>query len=261
MRLNKYLSDAGFCSRREADRLIQAGRVQVDGQPGETGMQVEPSSVVCVDGKVIRSEEKKVLLLYHKPKGVECTTDKRVKDNVIAAVDYPLRVYYAGRLDKDSRGLLLLTNRGELVDQMMRAGNFHEKEYEVLVDKPITPQFLRSMSEGVPILGTITRSCNVWKKGEKTFGIVLTQGLNRQIRRMCQYLGYEVKSLKRLRIMNLRLGDLEEGAWREATREEILDLERALKERKPIREEYRGGKPVKHAGKYRTPSGKRNGRK
>ncbi len=261
MRLNKYLSDAGFCSRREADRLIEAGRVQVNGRPAVTGMQIDVSSLVCVDGKEIRPEEKKVLLVYHKPKGVECTADSRVKKNVIAAVDYPLRVYYAGRLDKDSKGLLLLTNRGELVNQMMKAGNFHEKEYEVVVDKPVSPEFLKAMGEGVPILGTITRRCKVWKKGEKTFGIVLTQGLNRQIRRMCQYLGYQVKSLKRLRIMNIELGDLQEGTWREATREEVLELEKLLKEERPSGEEYRGGKPVKYAGKYRTPSGKRYGRR
>ena len=225
MRLNKYLSDAGFCSRREADRLIEAGRVQVDGRPAVTGMQIDVSSLVCVDGKEIRPEEKKVLLVYHKPKGVECTADSRVKKNVIAAVDYPLRVYYAGRLDKDSKGLLLLTNRGELVNQMMKAGNFHEKEYEVVVDKPVSPEFLKAMGEGVPILGTITRRCKVWKKGEKTFGIVLTQGLNRQIRRMCAAAGLEVLALRRTAVGRLTLGGLAPGECRRLDKSELPLLE------------------------------------
>ena len=197
MRLNKYLSDAGICSRREADRLIEAGRVEVDQVKAVPGMQVDDTCVIRIDGKEIEPEEKKVLLAFHKPKGVECTTDPRVKNNVISYVNYPFRVYYAGRLDKDSQGLLLLTNRGDLANGMMKAGNFHEKEYEVTVDKPVTDQFISRMSRGVPILGTITRECRVRKTGERSFSIVLTQGLNRQIRRMCEYLGYQVVTLKR----------------------------------------------------------------
>ena len=257
MRLNKYLSDGGICSRREADRLIEAGRVEVNGEKAVPGMQVDPACVIRIDGKKIEPTEKKVLLAFYKPKGVECTTDTRVKNNVISYIDYPVRVYYAGRLDKDSQGLLLLTNRGDLANEMMKAGNFHEKEYEVTVDKPVTEGFIRKMSQGVPILGTITRECRVWKTGEKSFSIVLTQGLNRQIRRMCEYLGYQVVSLKRVRIMNITLGDLPVGALREIQGQELELLEKKLKEKPPVREVFRGGKPVKNPGKYRTPGKKK----
>lgn len=257
MRLNKYLSDAGICSRREADRLIEAGRVEVNQVKAVPGMQVDDTCIVRIDGKKIEPEEKKVLLAFYKPKGVECTADRNVKNNVISYVNYPVRVYYAGRLDKDSQGLLLLTNRGDLANKMMKAGNFHEKEYEVMVDKPVTAQFIRRMGEGVPILGTITRECRVWKTGENSFSIVLTQGLNRQIRRMCEYLGYQVISLKRVRIMNICLGDLPVGAWREIKGQELELLERKLKEKVPVREVLRGGKPVKNPGKYRTPGKKK----
>ena len=159
MRLNKYLSDAGVCSRREADRLIEEKRVLVDGKPAVQGMQVEDFQEIKVDGKAIKREEKKVLLVFHKPKGIECTANPNVKKNVISYINYPIRVYYAGRLDKDSEGLLLLTNQGELVNQIMKAGSYHEKEYLVTVDKPVTEEFLQSMREGVPVLGTITRKC------------------------------------------------------------------------------------------------------
>ena len=179
MRLNKFLSEAGVCSRREADRLVEQGHITVDGKTAVCGMQVEGTSSVCLDGKPVKLQEKKVLLLFYKPKGIECTADMRVKKNVISYINYPIRVYYAGRLDKDSEGLLLLTNQGELVNQMMKAGNFHEKEYLVTVDKPVTEEFLQGMREGVPILGTITRKCRVQKDGECSFRIVLTQGLNR----------------------------------------------------------------------------------
>ena len=211
MRLNKYLSDAGVCSRREADRLVQDGKVTVDGKTAVLGMQIEEGQEIWVNGKEVRREEKKVLLLFHKPRGIECTANPKVKNNVISYIDYPIRIYYIGRLDKDSEGLLLLTNQGELVNKMMRAGNCHEKEYLVTVDKPVTDDFIRKMSCGVPILGTVTRKCYVEKTGEKSFRIILTQGLNRQIRRMCEYLGYRVKRLKRVRVMNLELGSLPAG--------------------------------------------------
>ena len=256
MRLNKYLSDAGICSRREADRLIEAGRVEVDQVKAVPGMQVEETCVIRIDGKKIEPTEKKVLLAFHKPRGVECTADTKVKNNVISYVNYPVRVYYAGRLDKDSQGLLLLTNRGELANEMMKAGNFHEKEYEVTVDKPVTDRFISRMSRGVPILGTITRECRVWKTGERSFSIVLTQGLNRQIRRMCEYLGYRVVTLKRVRIMNIRLGDLPVGGLREIKGQELELLEKTLKEKPLVREVFRGGKPVKNPGNYRTPGKK-----
>ena len=214
MRLNKYLSDAGVCSRREADRLVEAGRITIDGETARMGMQVSDETEICIDGKKIIREEKKVLLAFHKPRGIECTANPNVKKNVISYINYPIRIYYIGRLDKDSEGLLLLTNQGELVNKMMRSGNQHEKEYVVTVNKPVTKEFIKKMQDGVPILGTKTRKCRVIQTGEKSFRIILTQGLNRQIRRMCQYLGYEVKRLKRIRVMNIELGDLPVGSYR-----------------------------------------------
>lgn len=263
MRLNKYLSDAGVCSRREADRLIEEGRVLVDGKPAIQGMQVEDTQEIKVDGKVIKPEEKKVVLVFHKPKGIECTANINVKKNVISYINYPIRVYYAGRLDKDSEGLLLLTNQGELVNQIMKAGSYHEKEYRVTVDKMITEKFLQKMRDGVPILGTVTRKCKVERESEKTFRITLTQGLNRQIRRMCNYLGYEVIKLKRIRIMNIELGDLPVGSYREATKEELDELKRQIDENTDKSKSLgvvfeRGKKPIKNAGKYRNPSKVKN---
>lgn len=263
MRLNKYLSDAGVCSRREADRLIEEGRVLVDGKLAIQGMQVEDTQEIKVDGKVIKPEEKKVVLVFHKPKGIECTANINVKKNVISYINYPIRVYYAGRLDKDSEGLLLLTNQGELVNQIMKAGSYHEKEYLVTVDKMITEKFLQKMRDGVPILGTVTRKCKVERESEKTFRITLTQGLNRQIRRMCNYLGYEVIKLKRIRIMNIKLGDLPVGSYREATKEELDELKRQIDANTDKSKSLgvvfeRGKKPIKNAGKYRNPSKVKN---
>lgn len=230
MRLNKYLSDAGICSRREADRLVQEGKILVDGKAAVLGMQIEEGQEILVNGKAVRREEKKVLLLFHKPRGIECTANPKIKNNVISYIDYPIRIYYIGRLDKDSEGLLLLTNQGELVNKMMRAGNCHEKEYLVTVDKPVTEDFIKKMSKGVPVLGTVTRKCRVEKTGKKTFRIILTQGLNRQIRRMCEYLGYRVKRLKRIRVMNLELGDLPVGQYREAEKKELEDLKSLIQD-------------------------------
>ena len=230
MRLNKYLSDAGVCSRREADRLVQDGRVMVDGKTAVLGMQIQEGQEILVNGKKVRREEKKVLLLFHKPRGIECTANPKIKKNVISYIDYPIRIYYIGRLDKDSEGLLLLTNQGELVNKMMRAGNCHEKEYLVTVDKPVTDDFIRKMSCGVPILGTVTRKCYVEKTGEKSFRIILTQGLNRQIRRMCEYLGYRVERLVRVRVMNLELGDLPVGQYREAAEKELENLKSLIQD-------------------------------
>lgn len=263
MRLNKYLSDAGVCSRREADRLIEEGRVLVDGKLAIQGMQVEDTQEIKVDRKVIKPEEKKVVLVFHKPKGIECTANINVKKNVISYINYPIRVYYAGRLDKDSEGLLLLTNQGELVNQIMKAGSYHEKEYLVTVDKMITEKFLQKMRDGVPILGTVTRKCKVERESEKTFRITLTQGLNRQIRRMCNYLGYEVIKLKRIRIMNIKLGDLPVGSYREATKEELDELKRQIDANTDKSKSLgvvfeRGKKPIKNAGKYRNPSKVKN---
>ena len=230
MRLNKYLSDAGVCSRREADRLVEEGKILVDGVQATLGMQVTAEQEILVNGKKVEREEKKILLVFHKPRGVECTTSPKVKNNVISYIGYPIRVYYVGRLDKDSEGLLLLTNEGELVNKIMRAGNCQEKEYVVTGDKPITREFIQKMKDGVPVLGTVTRKCQVFQTGKRTFQIILTQGMNRQIRRMCEYLGYRVKRLKRVRVMNICLGDLPVGKYREATAEEMQVLREMIRD-------------------------------
>lgn len=227
IRLNKYLSEAGVCSRREADRLIQEGQVLVNGQPAALGQQIEAGDTVICRGRQVVSEEKPVLLAFNKPRGVVCTAQKREKNNVVDYVNYKSRVYPVGRLDKESQGLLLLTNRGELVNKIMRAGNRHEKEYWVSVDKPVTQEFLEGLAAGVYLkeLQVKTRPCRVKQAGPSSFTLVLTQGLNRQIRRMCQAYGYQVRRLTRTRILNIRLGDLPEGQYREVTGEELKKLE------------------------------------
>lgn len=228
LRLNKFLSEAGVCSRREADRLIEAGRVTVDGKKAGTGMKIAPGQEVRVDQKLVKPEEEMIVLAVNKPRGIVCTEEKREPDNIIRFLNYPTRITYAGRLDKDSEGLLLMTNNGDIINKMMRAGNYHEKEYLVTVDKPVTEEFLQHMARGVPILDTVTRPCQVKKEGKKTFRIVLTQGLNRQIRRMCEALGYKVVTLKRVRIMQIRLGDLKPGQYRPLTEQELASLDRML---------------------------------
>lgn len=231
VRLNKYLSESGICSRREADRLIEAGRVRVDGQTAKMGMKVIPArQEIRVGKKVITRKDPMVLLAFHKPVGIECTAEKRVKNNIVDYIHYPVRIYPVGRLDKDSEGLILMTNNGDIVNKMMRAGNHHEKEYIVKVDRPVTDEFIRKMSEGVPILDTVTRKCRVTAVGKYTFRIVLTQGLNRQIRRMCEALGYEVKKLKRERIMNIELGSLKPGTYRPVTEKELAELDELIRE-------------------------------
>lgn len=232
IRLNKYLAECGICSRREGDRLIDEGRVCVDGEVAQMGQQIQGTETITVNGKVIRGKNETVVLLYHKPVGVVCTEkDPHAKRTIATEIKYPVRVTYAGRLDKDSQGLLLLTNDGDLIEEMMRGANGHEKEYVVKVDKNITPQFLQKMETGIYLkdLEITTRECKIEKIGERTFRIILTQGLNRQIRRMCQALGYQVLSLKRERIVNLVLGNLPVGTYREATVEEIRELRGALK--------------------------------
>lgn len=225
VRLNKYLSEAGVCSRREADRLIESGRVTVDGKRAETGMRITPGQQeVKIGKKVISKKDEMVVLAVNKPRGIVCTEEKRERNSIVRFLNYPIRVTYIGRLDKDSTGLLLMTNNGDIINKMMRAGNRHEKEYKVTVDHEITEEFLKQMALGVPILDTVTRPCTVRKIGKYTFEIILTQGLNRQIRRMCQALGYEVKQLMRTRIMNIRLGNLKEGAYRKLTDAELNEL-------------------------------------
>ncbi len=234
VRLNKFLSEAGICSRREADKLIDSGRVFVDGKVAAPGMKVEEYQEVRVGKKLVTGREKKVVLAVNKPVGIVCTEDMREKKNIIRFLKYPTRVTYAGRLDKDSEGLLIMTNDGDLINGMMRARFEHEKEYKVTVDREITEDFISKMSQGVRIidreksLDTLTRSCKVEKIGKYTFSIILTQGLNRQIRRMCQALGYKVKRLVRVRIMNVELGSLKNGAYREITGDELKKLYRGV---------------------------------
>ena len=228
IRLNKYLSDAGICSRRQADRWIEEKRITVNGEIAGMGMKVAPDSEVCLDGKLIKKEEKKVLLAMNKPAGIVCTAEKRERNNIVDYMKYPKRIYPVGRLDKDSTGLLLLTNDGELVNKIMRAGNYHEKEYVVTVDQKITPEFLRQMSGGLYLkeLDVHTRPCTVTKVNDRTFRIILTQGYNRQIRRMCETCGYRVTRLVRTRVMNVLLGDLAPGTYRELTAEEMRKLKK-----------------------------------
>ena len=243
MRLNRFLSEAGVCSRREADRLAESGRVTVDGRPALPGQKIRGHERVAVDGRPVRVQKKKVILAVHKPPGVVCTTSEKDRaPNIVELVRYPLRVYPAGRLDKDSEGLLLLTNDGLLMDALLRARNGHEKEYLVETDKPLTEEFLRGMAAGVPILETVTKPCQVKRVGRNTFRIILTQGLNRQIRRMCEYFGYRTVKLKRVRIVNIRLGNLAPGAYRELTADEEQKLRRLVlqdKKRASIKAERR----------------------
>lgn len=230
IRLNKFLSEAGVCSRREADRLIEAGKVFVDGRRAETGMRVSPAQEIKVGKKVIHKGNEMVLLAVNKPAGIVCTEEKKEKHNIIRFLNYPTRITYIGRLDKDSEGLLLMTNNGDIINKMMRAGNRHEKEYKVTVNKPVTREFIEKMGQGVPILDTVTRPCKVKAIGKYKFNIVLTQGLNRQIRRMCEYFGYKVTRLERVRVMNIQLGSLKPGEYREVTDDEIRELYELIKD-------------------------------
>ena len=237
-RINKYLSEVGYCSRRAADKLIAAGRVTINGSVPEVGTKVGPNDDVCVDGKSVRpSEEPRVYLAFNKPVGIVCTTDTGVeKDNIIDFIGYPTRIFPIGRLDKPSEGLIFLTNDGDIVNKILRARNNHEKEYLVDVNFPIDRAFVDAMSNGVPILDTVTRKCKVEKIGKQRFRIVLTQGLNRQIRRMCEYLGYRVTRLKRVRIMNVKL-DVPVGQWRDLTQKELREIRRLTADSSKVYEE------------------------
>ncbi len=223
-RLNKFVADSGYCSRREADRLIAEGRVQVDGRPGALGDRVLPGMRVTVDGQSLSGRGEKVYIALNKPAGIVCTTDPREPMNVVDYLDYPIRIFPVGRLDKDSEGLLLMTSDGEIINRILRAAGGHEKEYEVEIDRPVTKEFVEKMSAGVPILDTVTLPCRVRRTGEKSFNIILVQGLNRQIRRMCEALGCNVVRLRRIRIMNVRLGSMRPGQWRELSEEELSGL-------------------------------------
>ena len=224
VRLNKYIAESGYCSRREADRLIAEGRVTLNGKIGGLGDRVTPDMRVLVDGQIIGGRGRCVYIALNKPRGVVCTTDPREPMNVVDYVGYPTRIFPVGRLDKDSEGLLLLTSDGEIVNRLLRAAGGHEKEYEVTVDKPLTREFMEKMVSGVPVLDTVTLPCRLRRTDDRSFNLVLTQGLNRQIRRMCEYLGYTVQRLRRVRINSLRLGALKPGQWRELTQNEVAQL-------------------------------------
>lgn len=228
MRINKYISETGFCSRREVDKLVEAGRVTINGKPAELGSQVAEGDDVRVDGKPVSSRTRGVYIALNKPVGITSTTERHIRDNIVDFVGHKERIFPIGRLDKDSEGLILLTNDGDIVNKILRAENNHEKEYIVTVDKPLTPMFLQGMASGVRILGTMTKPCQIFRQEEKVFRIILTQGLNRQIRRMCAAFGYEVRKLKRVRIMNIRLGGLAVGRWRDLTPQETDELFRTI---------------------------------
>jgi 23S rRNA pseudouridine2604 synthase len=227
-RLNRYISSTGLCSGREADRWIEDGRVTVNGQRAVLGLKVTDADDVRIDGRPLKKKTSLVYIALNKPVGIICTTDRSVRHNITDHVGHPERIFPIGRLDRPSEGLILLTNDGDIVNKILRAGNQHEKEYIVRTDKAITEEFVRRMASGIPILGTVTKKCRVEQIGRNEFKIVLTQGLNRQIRRMCEYLGYEVIKLKRTRIMHIRLGDLGPGQWRDLTPREMDELRAAV---------------------------------
>lgn len=246
VRINKAISDSGYCSRRQADVLIEKGLVTINEEVATLGDRVMPEDVIKVNGEPITENENLVYIALNKPVGITCTTDRRIPGNVVDFIGHEERIFHVGRLDKPSEGLLLMTNDGDIVNKILRAGNRHEKEYIVKVDRPITPDFLKRMRNGVPILDTVTKKCEVEQISRYVFRIILVQGLNRQIRRMCEYLGYEVTELKRIRIMNIALGDLKTGDWRDLTPEELQGLKAAVSESKNVpqveREKATGGK-------------------
>lgn len=230
LRLNKAISDTGFCSRREADRVIEEGRVTINGRTGVLGDRVTSQDDIRVDGRRIKfkNQDEAVYIAFNKPRGITCTTERHIQGNIIDYIRHPKRIFPIGRLDKPSEGLIFLTSNGDIVNKILRAGNNHEKEYIVTVNKPITPEFIKKMGNGVPVLDTITAKCFIKKESDYVFKIILTQGLNRQIRRMCEYLNYEVTKLKRTRIMNISLNNIPLGKWRNLTREELAEIMRMV---------------------------------
>ena len=227
-RLNKFIRETGVCSRREADKYIEEGRVTVNGKTPELGTKVSVDDDVRIDGNPINKKEAAIYIAFNKPAGIICTTERDIKHNIIDYINYPTRIFPIGRLDRASEGLIFLTNDGDIVNKILRAGNNHEKEYLVTVDKSITETFIRRMGNGIPILETVTKKCFVEQTGKFQFRIILTQGMNRQIRKMCSFLEYEVKSLRRFRIMNITLEGLKEGGWREFTKQEIETIEKLI---------------------------------
>lgn len=228
MRINKYISESGICSRREADRLIEGGRVTINGRRAVLGDEVHEGDKILVNGKPLPVRKKNVYIALNKPVGIICTTERDVEGNIVDFVNHPERIFHIGRLDKDSDGLILLTNDGDIVNRILRSENNHEKEYIVTVDRPITKEFLLGMSRGVRIDGVMTKKCKVTYVGPKVFRIILTEGRNRQIRKMCEAFGYKVLRLQRIRIMNIKLGDLKLGKWRNLTKEELNELFNSL---------------------------------
>ncbi len=226
--LNKYISSTGICSRREAEKFIEQGRVTINGQKTQLGNRVFEGDVVKIDGKPLRAKPRTIYIALNKPIGVVCTTDSKEQNNIVNFVGHSQRLFPIGRLDKPSEGLIFLTNDGDIVNKILRAGNNHEKEYIVTVDKPINDRFIQRMANGIPILGTVTKKCKVEKISDRVFKIILIQGLNRQIRRMCEYLGYEVQRLKRVRIMNVSLDRLKTGEWRELTSKEMAEINKLV---------------------------------
>lgn len=224
IRINKFISETGFCSRREADRLVEQGRVTLNGQKAVLGDKATDADEVLVDGKPLKAKKAGIYIAFNKPVGITCTTERQIKGNIIDYIKHPERIFPIGRLDKPSEGLIFLTSDGDIVNKILRAGNNHEKEYVVTVDKPIKPDFVQKMSNGVPILDTVTKKCFVRKDSSYVFTIILTQGLNRQIRRMCEYLGYSVTKLKRIRIMHVTLENLPVGKWRNLTAGELKQI-------------------------------------
>ncbi len=226
LRLNKAISDTGFCSRRAADKVIEEGRVTINGKEAVLGDRVTAADDIKVDGRKIKfkSQEESIYIAFNKPRGITCTTETQIPGNIITYINHPKRIFPIGRLDKPSEGLIFLTSDGNIVNKILRAGNNHEKEYSVTVNKPITPEFLKKMTNGVPVLGTITKKCFIQKESDFVFKIILTQGLNRQIRRMCEYLNYEVTKLKRTRIMNISLKNIPVGKWRNITKDELNEI-------------------------------------
>lgn len=265
VRLNKFISDTGICSRREADRLIEEGAVKVNGRLADMGMRVGAGDSVSVRGRLLKAKPAAVYLAFNKPVGVTCTTDRNEPANIVDAVRYPGRIFPVGRLDKDSEGLILLTNDGDAVNKILRAGNAHEKEYVVTLDRPFSGDLVNKLAGGVPILGTVTRSCQVRQIGADTFNIILTQGLNRQIRRMAEHFGFNVTRLKRVRIMHIPLGNLRPGEWRQLKEAEVAALENRLADsskteaaRRPQRRRaFRKESGGLRAAAYRQPSGRR----
>ncbi|HLW14196.1 MAG TPA: pseudouridine synthase [Flavobacteriaceae bacterium] len=228
IRINKAISSSGYCSRRQADTLIENERVTINGKLAVLGDRVTEEDTIAIDGKPIREENQDIYLILNKPVGITCTTDTRVLGNVIDFINYPKRIFHVGRLDKPSEGLLLLTNDGDIVNKILRAEYEHEKEYIVRVDRPITSSFIQKMSSGVPILDTVTKRCEVEQVSRYTFKIILKQGLNRQIRRMCEHFNYNVEALQRVRLMHIELGDLPIGEWRYLTKEELKELHKKV---------------------------------